>query len=156
MLNPLLSANLESRILPFGCSHPRPHPKKSVARWSFSLGVVWWPGSLTTQRMSRGRGFFFLGHSRVDGDYMLRHRNDNNRASCCTNSAGSLFGLKLPLDAEKRASYSTEKKGGETESFIRDTSPCIVALITRSNPYVSATRPRKHWRKTFDARRGQH
>lgn len=22
---------------------------------------------------------FFLGHSRVDGDYMLRHRNDNNR-----------------------------------------------------------------------------
>lgn len=54
--------------------------KKSVARWSFSLGVVWWPGSLTTQRMSRGRGFFFfLGHSRVDGDYMLRHRNDNNR-----------------------------------------------------------------------------
>lgn len=75
---------------------------------------------------------------------MLRHRNDNNREQAAAQIQLALFGLKLPLDAEKRASYSTEKKGGETESFISDTSPCIVALITRSNPYVSATRPRKH------------
>lgn len=59
------------------------------------------------------------------------------------NSAGSLFGLKLPLELRKEL-LILQKKKGETESFISDTSPCIVALMTRSNAYVSATRPRKH------------
>lgn len=73
---------------------------------------------------------------RADGDYMLHPKNDNNRGE----AAVKFRWLKALL--ELRKTLLSLEKGGRAESFISDKSLCSVALMTRSNVYVSATSAR--------------
>lgn len=71
----------------------------------------------------------------ADWGYIQHLEYDNNSGEACENSGGAVFRPAMGTDtAEEGTCYAS--KGAQ--SFISDTSLYNVALMTRSNAYVSA------------------
>lgn len=108
-----------------------------------SLYFCWRSGSAVTKRMSLRKVENLLDRNRyshrADGDYMLHHKNDNNRGEAAVKIQGGFVFRLAGCTVRAEKGTCSASKGG-TESLISDTSLCSVALMTRFNADVSAAR----------------